>query len=1650
MPPERPGDAPAAAPETAEVREWTAFRSQLSGLERSLGARVPLPNNPTDLELDALAADTRRRIVYTNFHELMRSNEIYNKRGAIQHAADLENPERRVRFNRESYIVNSQTGLYYEALSEVTQFVADSMRNYEACQDVINTLPAAARTPLEIKRRQSTTYLQSLQRSCDERTAFANACQAVVLMQEERAGPNRAAEIARLTTIRDEAMGRLSAESRAVANVANPTPAQLGAMRTRANVLERDIIDTCSGTKRIEGVDAGWLPTYLYLDVLQARYTQIQDQQREFVRERRHMQEGGGRAMQVLNCEREAVMAQMVAYTRDLSGYQMHMSRLTTMQRLIGPRLNVAGALASDGPTNAETRRDINRSAREMRDFHLDRLAATTNQANIEFGGGLLTRERIRDGLMRNTVTAATISAWISRILTANGQIDLGGRVQNFLAGPICDAIGWPKNADGTFKLVLTDEEKTVITERLGRLTDTLQTFNRTNNGAQIRDTVAAIKLLDPTEAVGADRIGQVREPLPAGEVTAAQVPAKLAELERTYGNSQDAVATLHAMLLRQLTAQWGSLNADGRTGTGFIGKYATMLFEIERMIGVQLDVAGACYQMQRNMFAAAWGTVTAVAVSPAVLYALPFVGMAAITRPGLATMRVATRAGIAAVRFPIREFRLATPFQRATWSAGVAVEAYRLYETYQEIGRENERLNDVKGQIAAQLVLAGFTREGATDVYTHPCGSRIRLNEMNQGLDEQRYAAYMRGGAQAIGLGGLLLMGPRVAMGPAGWALIGIQVTVEAGITAWSDRRARELIANPNTPPWLLVALGAERLVNRSEYNMLVNSSSWNFLFTSTAETKQAVRDKMYFTIFGQELGAASPELYREIMAGMRNVGQIDSLFNGDFKNFMMPYVYVRLFQKTRSRGSSVSWDAVKEGRVDRGWVVIPPDVTNLDIREAMREVGILYVQHMREKRYVALWRQRATLQREADAAPADREKRVRLADCVHMLDLMGEERVLGQPLRTLTPEFLNDPGEKTRPQLLMEAIFGQVNGNPGAANFRLNAEAVRGIRGLPAGMARDGVDFTSGDTMLALGADNPAQLLNLRRIGPLSTEEPAGRVFPEWRDWAGQGRRLLALPIGLDEGAALQGARNTANNVSAGAGLPNVPADATWEVAQDRITEGAVRMFANNRRRFTRDDRLAGDLYGRDGSIPPVFTNLDARFAGNVTRQRSLMVNARRPDGGAAFDLRNVRAVFIESQTLPSGHDVVLFTFVYGDIQAMGVRDTRVYVLQRAAASSATARGDNQSTGRSVGYTEAGFREQQGGADILNRTLVQAQQEQLDRARNAHEARVAEDRERPIREARERAEREAAARETAARAERIRVATERMRANPNTFVAIENATGGGSRFHMRYRDGAEDKVIVLGRYTVNREPGFRAAPSGELRNPELTTSISIDGTDTTIPWNLMRNNDLSYAQQRMYLRVLTTPLPGETAMPFERIMSMFPMYDSLSIDVRAELRTLYNAATDKQGFLYYLLTVTAVHGGFTSATNRTTWGFGAFGSNDNDIVKWFRDNASMFDTAGRAGDFDKMVNGQRLMGNVLPDGDGIWWRRDTEGNRGSPIGYRFVMGSGWQWTPDTGRANGSRRWMATDDPVVRGSGPWEGRAPLQGNIDFMRTLPR
>jgi hypothetical protein len=849
----------------------------------------------------------------------------------------------------------------------------------------------------------------------------------------------------------------------------------------------------------------------------------------------------------------------------------------------------------------------------------------------------------------------------------------------------------------------------------------------------------------------------------------------------------------------------------------------------------------------------------------------------------------------------------------------------------------------------------------------------------MHEQLDQQRYALYARGGVQAIGLGAALLMGPRVFAGPAGWTLIGIQIVVESGITAWENQAARRLLANPNTPPWLLAALGTSALVNRSEYDMLVNSSSWNFIFGSSEEEKDTVRKKTYFAIFNQELGAASPELLREITAGSRNVGEIDAIYTGDFQSLLIPYLYVRLFQRARARNSSVPWSSVNEGRVDRGYVVFPADVTNVDIRAAMRELGVLYVQHLREKRYVDLLERREKLTADLAANPGDRTKQAQLSDIHHVLQSMGQDMVLGVRLSTLTLEQARGNAGKTRTQTMMEALYSQVNGNAATPSFRLTAEGMAGIRGLPEALAKGGMDFSS-DTNTLRFADDDAQRTNLQRIGPLSTDEPEGRIFPQWNDWSGNVRRLLDFPIGVDEATVVHGHRLVAGNISQAAGMPPLAGNASSEAARDRMTEGAISIFGVAGRRCMRDNNLQRHVYGsRIGNVPLVFSDLnDGGIAANMARQRDLCRMVSIPDQAGPFAIEHVRAVFFEGKRMPSGHDVVLATFIYGDIQAMGIRNTRVYVLQQGAGSAATVGSNITARGRSIAYNEQAFQGQQGGARMLNDTLAGLFDEERAAALRRHEAAEREAKEKPIREKqesekkeRDRIEKEKIEKEREERMKRIKADIERARKTPNTLVLTQTPEGG-SRYVMFYRDivGGIERTIFIPRY--NRPgpagPAFEAAPNGSMRDPAHTCMLTIsDGTrewTANIRWDFMATNDVAAVDKRMFLRILLA-LTDRQAEGMDRIIAMMPIIDRMGREqFRERFEKQFSSFSDKRICLFYLLALLGHRGGIR----------------DNSVLDLFDRYQNIFAAASTEEDIERLLRGMNtfvgLGVNVNRDG--------------------------------------------------------------------------
>ena len=140
----------------------------------------------------------------------------------------------------------------------------------------------------------------------------------------------------------------------------------------------------------------------------------------------------------------------------------------------------------------------------------------------------------------------------------------------------------------------------------------------------------------------------------------------------------------------------------------------------------------------------------------------------------------------------------------------------------------------------------------------------------------------------------------------------------------------------------------------------------------------------------------------------------------------------------------------------------------------------------------------------------------------------------------------------------------------------------------------------------------------------------------------------------------------------------MGKVADDASIEAARDRITEAGIKIFQGPEKRVFRNYTLfPKTIY--DNQKPPllVFVKLDGLTPEDEDIQMAMARMLRDPGSERAFQLNNVIAVFFEGKTIlvDGKHvNVVLATFVYGEVEREGLHPTRVYVLQRAASSANT----------------------------------------------------------------------------------------------------------------------------------------------------------------------------------------------------------------------------------------------------------------------------------------------------------------------------------------------------------------------------------------
>ncbi len=673
---------------------------------------------------------------------------------------------------------------------------------------------------------------------------------------------------------------------------------------------------------------------------------------------------------------------------------------------------------------------------------------------------------------------------------------------------------------------------------------------------------------------------------------------------------------------------------------------------------------------------------------------------------------------------------RRAFLWERSARWAGLAAQGYTAYEDWQGVleaskqesamrTHTTEVLHDIQKQLSPSN---GFVQKpGQPNVYLHTkSGVEINLKEVTKqlkegdaGLESKTLAQELRTGI-SVGSGlAMLLMGAKSFTGPAGVALCAVEVTVRAGIGAWEEGKMREFMND--APPWLLVILGTEQTTGKTEADWLNKSSSWmtSDLLQGSAD-KAENRKKMLFAILCHDLQTSAPELFDDITQGLDAPPLLDNLYNRDFRQFILPAFYVNLYNLADS--NSVSWNQISQGDVHRStdsWnpvnlvesMIIPNDVTLVQIRTAMRSASILYSQHLHEKQYIGALDE----QKKGTASTSTSVVNPLLEDAILS---MGEESVLGTTLSTLSEETIAQNEGKTRAELLLTQMMENLRltqGDSKAQKLSHNANLFSVQKEKIAGLPQD---FQFNGSFIADMVQDPVLRQKLSQVFAETTDEAEGSVRPSWKEWqkASAWKTWLEIPNGSDPNTNTHLTRMAANGMRKAAGQQLVLENASVQAAEQAITMAGIEFFGKARTKSTpiEDRTLSRTLYGNSSSQPIVYTKLGGRNERSMERQKELCRMLRIPNTDQPeFGMENIVAVFFEGVTIAdSGHDAVLATFVFKDPNDSS-DNPPLRIVQQAATSAATATIQSINSGMAHAENPNEFLKQNQGTVLLEQSI-------------------------------------------------------------------------------------------------------------------------------------------------------------------------------------------------------------------------------------------------------------------------------------------------------------------------------------------------------
>ena len=596
-------ERPSVASESNEL----PFSDNLDRLQKVVGPeQKPLPDKLDEKALIELQSKNIRDNGFENFNEQFRNNELIYRRAALQREARFTSEKDPSEESTNELIVANQATTYHEYFQSTVNHVLGVLRDYEAMRKDMPNIPAS----LQKDERKMEIYIDGLSSALSDRVAFAN----VLLLDGQipkSTGPTKQA----LQKKRGVLVSELTAVSREAVN------SDTDAKWHRGNALNQRIIDFLSGDHGIQGLEEGFLPQKLYIDILKIKYKKMLEEQKAIARDPnlikarqrlerlqlkhkmakedvgaftqkdaedletvRRQIEDRNKESDSLAGQRKEVIDELLSLTDTLADYQIDQAELATIQNQFGENVDLTGAADPRSDTTPDfIKVAIDKNVELRSNHHADTMTSMLDSVEENLlDPGL--KEDVEDfSNKKGREIVRKVAKAISKFVTIPVP-EAGGLkeyMQDALTEPLDESLGWPPGKDNWEEL--TPKEQKNVREKAKSVLDAINEFDRSTI-TRMRETVSVIKEMPPASTFVGEKISDQN----IERVT----PENKDDLIKKYGG-----ASVYAALFDQMEEDFGS----AEEGTGFLGEYGGFLHKINDNIDVHIDVGEALQKISSS-----------------------------------------------------------------------------------------------------------------------------------------------------------------------------------------------------------------------------------------------------------------------------------------------------------------------------------------------------------------------------------------------------------------------------------------------------------------------------------------------------------------------------------------------------------------------------------------------------------------------------------------------------------------------------------------------------------------------------------------------------------------------------------------------------------------------------------------------------------------------------------------------------------------------------------------------------------------------------------------------------------------------------------------------------------------------------------------